>query len=163
MSFRRPRLGSLPAMLALAMPIAATHAAAPANAASAPPAAAARPAIAPQRLAELCDACAVVTEVRTETRQGKGGAVGVVGGAVVGGLLGHQVGGGTGKTLATIGGAAAGGYAGNEVQKHVTKKTVWVTRVTMKDGSSRSFENSDDPGFKVDEVVTVAGNALQKR
>ncbi len=39
-------------------------------------------------------------------------------GAVAGGLLGHQVGGGKGKTLATVGGAVAGGYAGNKVQEH---------------------------------------------
>ena len=38
-------------------------------------------------------------------------------GAVVGGLLGSQVGGGTGKTLATIAGAVGGGYLGNEVAK----------------------------------------------
>jgi uncharacterized protein YcfJ len=37
-------------------------------------------------------------------------------GAVAGGLLGHQVGGGNGKTLATVGGAVAGGYVGNRVQ-----------------------------------------------
>jgi uncharacterized protein YcfJ len=39
-------------------------------------------------------------------------------GAVAGGLLGHQVGGGKGKTLATVGGAVAGGYAGKKVQEH---------------------------------------------
>ncbi|HEY0198756.1 MAG TPA: glycine zipper 2TM domain-containing protein [Rhodanobacter sp.] len=39
-------------------------------------------------------------------------------GAVAGGLLGHQIGGGKGKTLATVGGAVAGGYAGNRVQKN---------------------------------------------
>lgn len=39
-------------------------------------------------------------------------------GAVAGGLLGHQVGGGNGKTLATVGGAVAGGYVGNKVQKN---------------------------------------------
>ena len=39
-------------------------------------------------------------------------------GAVAGGLLGHQVGGGRGKTLATVGGAVAGGYVGNRVQKN---------------------------------------------
>lgn len=38
-------------------------------------------------------------------------------GALVGGVLGHQVGGGSGKTLATVAGAAAGGYAGNRIQK----------------------------------------------
>ena len=39
-------------------------------------------------------------------------------GAVAGGLLGHQVGGGKGKTLATVGGAVAGGYVGNRVQRN---------------------------------------------
>jgi uncharacterized protein YcfJ len=37
-------------------------------------------------------------------------------GAVVGGLLGSQVGGGNGKKLATVAGAVGGGYAGNKVQ-----------------------------------------------
>ena len=40
-------------------------------------------------------------------------------GAVVGGLLGHQVGGGSGKVLATVAGAAAGGYAGNKIEQKV--------------------------------------------
>ncbi|WP_336884804.1 glycine zipper 2TM domain-containing protein [Frateuria defendens] len=43
-------------------------------------------------------------------------------GAVAGGLLGHQVGGGKGKTLATVGGAVAGGYAGKKVQEHQQDK-----------------------------------------
>ena len=38
-------------------------------------------------------------------------------GAVLGGLLGSQVGGGNGKTLATIAGAVGGAYVGNEVAK----------------------------------------------
>lgn len=38
--------------------------------------------------------------------------VGTAGGAVVGGLAGNQVGGGTGQDLATAAGAAAGGLAG---------------------------------------------------
>jgi hypothetical protein len=36
-------------------------------------------------------------------------------GAVVGGVLGNQVGGGNGKKLATLAGVLLGGYAGNEV------------------------------------------------
>jgi uncharacterized protein YcfJ len=43
--------------------------------------------------------------------------VGIGVGAVIGGLLGNQVGGGNGKTLATIAGAVGGGYLGNEVAK----------------------------------------------
>ncbi|MFZ6769957.1 glycine zipper 2TM domain-containing protein [Undibacterium sp. Di26W] len=44
-------------------------------------------------------------------------AVGIGVGAVVGGLLGSQVGNGNGRTLATIAGAVGGGYVGNEVAK----------------------------------------------
>lgn len=44
-------------------------------------------------------------------------AVGIGVGAVVGGLLGSQVGGGNGRTLATIAGAVGGGYVGNEIAK----------------------------------------------
>ena len=43
--------------------------------------------------------------------------IGIGVGAVVGGLLGNQVGGGNGKTLATIAGAVGGGYVGNEIAK----------------------------------------------
>jgi uncharacterized protein YcfJ len=43
--------------------------------------------------------------------------VGIAAGAVIGGLLGNQVGGGNGRTLATIAGAVGGGYIGNEVEK----------------------------------------------
>jgi len=44
-------------------------------------------------------------------------AVGIGLGAVVGGLLGNQVGDGRGRTLATIAGAMGGAYAGNEIAK----------------------------------------------
>ncbi|WP_395404734.1 glycine zipper 2TM domain-containing protein [Pseudoduganella sp. UC29_106] len=43
--------------------------------------------------------------------------VGIGTGAVIGGLLGNQVGKGKGRTLATIAGAIGGGYLGNEVQE----------------------------------------------
>jgi uncharacterized protein YcfJ len=48
-------------------------------------------------------------------------------GAVAGGLLGNQVGGGRGKTLATVGGAVAGGYVGNKVQKNAQDKKTYYT------------------------------------
>jgi outer membrane lipoprotein SlyB len=91
---------------------------------------------------------------------GEGNYLGTVGGAVVGGLLGNQVGGGSGRKLATVGGAVAGGFAGNEVQKHVTSKQVWITKVQMKDGSSRTFEQEAHPAWKSGSVVKVNGKAL---
>src|ERR1700730_1638201 len=47
-------------------------------------------------------------------------------GAVVGGLLGHEVGGGNGKVLATVAGAAAGGYAGNQIEKKVQQGNTYT-------------------------------------
>ena len=48
-------------------------------------------------------------------------------GAVVGGLLGNQIGGGNGKALATVAGAAAGGYAGNQIQQKVQQGNTYTT------------------------------------
>ena len=110
----------------------------------------------------LCDSCGTVQHVTQEKRKGKGGAAGIVGGAVVGGLLGNQIGGGTGKSLATVGGAVAGGYAANEVQKHVTSKTVWVTRVKMKDGSIRNFEQEARPTWAAGSAVRATDHTLHK-
>lgn len=107
-----------------------------------------------------CEDCGHVTSVYKEKQKGEGGVVGIVGGAVVGGLLGHQIGGANGKTLATVAGAGAGAYAGNEVQKHVTSKDIWVTKVQMKDGSTRTFTQSAPPAWKSGSVVRVEGKSL---
>jgi uncharacterized protein YcfJ len=62
-------------------------------------------------------------------------------GAVAGGLLGHQVGGGKGKTLATVAGAVAGGYAGKKVQEHRQHANVTTSTVrkceTVNDSSTK--------------------------
>ncbi len=49
-------------------------------------------------------------------------------GGVAGGLLGHQVGGGKGKTIATVAGAAGGAYAGKKVQENQQAKNTHVER-----------------------------------
>ena len=46
-------------------------------------------------------------------------------GAVIGGVLGNQFGGGDGKKLATVGGAVAGGYAGNKIQENNQEKRTY--------------------------------------
>lgn len=129
---------------------------------SSPPAPAASTPTAAQR-AKLCDGCAWVQDVHTETRKGKGSGIGVIGGAVLGGLLGNQVGGGTGKKLATVGGAAAGGYAGNEVEKNMKKRTVWVVSLVNKDGSTRRMELGADPNLRVGDTVAEKNGQLQRQ
>lgn len=55
---------------------------------------------------------------------------GTVAGALVGGALGNQVGGGSGKKIATVAGAAAGGYAGNKTQEHIQTNNTQTTYET---------------------------------
>jgi hypothetical protein len=48
--------------------------------------------------------------------------VGIGAGAVIGGLLGNQVGSGNGKKLATLAGIIGGGMIGNQVQNRVSQR-----------------------------------------
>jgi outer membrane lipoprotein SlyB len=104
-------------------------------------------------LATICGACGVVSDTRVESRAGKANGVGAVGGAVVGGIVGHQIGGG--NTAATVLGALGGGFAGNAIEKKVKKVTVWSTTVTFKDGSTETFEDTTDPDLDEGDVVKI--------
>ncbi len=116
-----------------------------------------------KQLQRLCDGCAWVQAVRTEQREGKGSGLGAVGGAVVGGLLGNQIGGGTGKKLATVGGAVAGGVAGNAVEKNSKTRTVWIVQLVNRDGSQRSVEQGDDPHLRPGDKVVERDGQLTRR
>ena len=71
--------------------------------------------------------CEMVQVQRQAPVKDENRLLGTVGGAVIGGVLGSQVGGGSGKKVATVAGAAAGGYAGNRVQKSMQEKDVQTT------------------------------------
>lgn len=116
------------------------------------------------QVAALCDTCGIVTGVRSEKRKGKGGALGIIGGAVGGGLLGNQVGKGDGKTVATVGGAVGGAVIGNEIQKRLNRKTIHITSIQMKDGSTRSYESETAPAWAVGNSVKLdsAANTVTK-
>lgn len=72
---------------------------------------------------EVCEE--VVVQLPPETPTGQGASrdphrvLGTAAGAIVGGLLGNQIGGGSGKKIATVAGAIGGGLAGREVQERV--------------------------------------------
>jgi uncharacterized protein YcfJ len=73
--------------------------------------------------------------------------LGTLAGAVVGGVLGHQVGGGSGRDIATVAGAAAGGYAGNRIEKHVQDKNTYTTTERK---CETVYEKSEKPiGYEV--------------
>ena len=104
-----------------------------------------------------CGTVEAVTPLQRDAAQGSG--AGVVAGAVLGGLVGNQFGGGDGKTLATIAGAVGGGYAGNAVEKKMKKVTVYQVEVRMANGTTRMFEQSSPA--TVGAQVKVEGNALR--
>jgi outer membrane lipoprotein SlyB len=114
-----------------------------------------------QRTASVCATCGKVESVSAVQQKGQGTGLGVVGGAVVGGLLGSQVGGGSGKNVATVLGAVGGGVAGNEVEKRARATTVYQVRVRMDDGSLRTITQSTAPA--VGQKVTVEGSTLRAR
>ena len=77
-----------------------------------------------QRTHEVCENVQVKQINSSDTHRVAGTAIG----AVAGGVLGNQVGGGKGKTLATVGGAVAGGVVGNQVQKnHQNNNATYTT------------------------------------
>jgi len=111
--------------------------------------------------ARICHDCGRVESVHAVQSQADPSGVGVVGGAVVGGLLGNQVGGGTGRTLATIAGAVGGGYAGNEVEKRTRTATTYQVRVRMENGQVRNFPYNSQPNWRQGDRVRVVDGYLQ--
>lgn len=63
-------------------------------------------------------------------------------GAIVGGLLGNQVGGGNGKKLATAAGAVAGAFAGNRVQGELQTRNTYQTTERVCETAYDSQQNT---------------------
>lgn len=87
-----------------------------------------------------------------DTHQIAGTAIG----AVAGGLLGNQIGGGKGRTLATVAGAVGGGYAGHEIQQnHQQNATVSSTqrRCTTVAGSTSDQVVAYDVSYEYNGVT----------
>jgi outer membrane lipoprotein SlyB len=110
----------------------------------------------------ICQDCGTVSSVKARTVKGKGTGIGAVGGAVVGGVLGNQIGGGSGKKIATVGGAVAGGVAGHQIERNVRKKTVYDVVVKLDNGNTRTFTFSQLPGYAAGDKVKVQGNTVAR-
>ncbi len=113
--------------------------------------------------AKICYDCGRVESVRSVQTAAKPSGVGVVGGAVVGGLLGNQIGGGSGRSLATVAGAVGGGFAGNEIEKRTRTTSTYEVRVNMEDGKIRTFPYDNQPNWNVGDRVRVVDGYLRAR
>jgi outer membrane lipoprotein SlyB len=106
----------------------------------------------------VCQSCGTVESVREVSTQGTSNGMGAAGGAVVGGLLGNQVGGGHGKEAMTVVGAIGGAIAGNHIEKRVKATVSYETTVHMNNGSKRTFAQATQPVWREgDKVKTVDG------
>jgi len=71
--------------------------------------------------------CRNVTVTHRRPIQDEHRITGSVLGAVAGGVIGHQFGGGRGKDVATVVGALGGGYAGNQAQGALQNNDTYTT------------------------------------
>lgn len=114
----------------------------------------------PHRRVAVNQNVGTVESITPVTQQGQGTGLGAVGGAVAGGLLGHQIGGGNGRTVATVLGALGGGVAGNMVEQRVRSDTEYQVRVRMDDGSSRVVTYQQQPNIGIGQRVRVENGAI---
>lgn len=108
-----------------------------------------------------CTDCGRIESVREIVTRGEGSGVGVVGGAVVGGALGHQVGSGRGQDLATVAGAVGGAVAGNEIEKRVKSTRSYAITVRLDDGSSRMINETSPPTWRPGDQVRLTNGTIQ--
>jgi outer membrane lipoprotein SlyB len=108
-----------------------------------------------------CSNCGVVEAVRTVEHRPQGSGVGAVGGAVLGGLLGNQVGSGHGRQLATVAGAVGGAVAGNQIEGNMKTSHSWDVVVRMDNGSKRTIHTSAQPQWRSGDAVRVVKGQLR--
>ena len=84
---------------------------------------------------------------------------GTVVGALAGGLLGNQIGGGNGKKIATVAGAVGGGYAGNKVQEGMQNRDTYQTTKTRCD----TVQNKSQKPVGYNARYEMAGHVSQGR
>jgi outer membrane lipoprotein SlyB len=108
-----------------------------------------------------CGSCGNIESVRTITHRAQGSGVGAAGGAILGGLLGNQVGGGHGRQLATVAGAVGGAVVGNQVEGNMKATTSYEIRVRLDDGSLRTFHQRSAPQWRNGDRVRVVKGSLR--
>ena len=107
-----------------------------------------------------CSNCGNVESIREIKSRAQGSGVGAAGGAILGGLLGNQVGGGHGRQLATVAGAVGGAVVGNQVEGNMKATSSYEIHVRLDDGSSRTFHQQSAPGWHTGDRVRVVKGAL---
>lgn len=94
---------------------------------------------------------------------GSGIGLGTIAGAVIGGVVGSQIGSGSGQTVATVAGAAGGGYIGHQIEnRQQQSEDTYKITVRMEDGSYQSQMQSSHSGFRVGDRVRFYNGVLER-
>ena len=97
--------------------------------------------------------------VRGGGRTSGGGAIA---GAIIGGVVGHQIGSGRGNDVATAAGAIGGAVAGNEIETRRNDDEYYRIVVQLRDGREATFTQPSLDGLRVGDRVRVAGNNVYR-
>ena len=92
--------------------------------------------------------------------------LGTVAGAVVGGVLGNQVGSGSGRKAATVAGAVGGGVVGHQMEKNANAANtgqVYRVAVRMDNGSVQTLAQEVAPGVQVGDRVRLDNGVIVER
>lgn len=108
-----------------------------------------------------CGNCGNIESVRAIKHRAQGSGLGAAGGAVLGGLLGNQIGGGHGRQLATVAGAVGGAVVGNQVEGNMKATTSYEIRVRLDDGTLRTFHQSSQPQWRNGDRVRIVKGHLR--
>jgi outer membrane lipoprotein SlyB len=87
----------------------------------------------------------------------------LIGGAV-GGLLGHQVGGGRGQTAATVVGAVGGAVAGHEIEQRsqVASRDEYRVSVRLSNGTIHTITQSSVSDIRIGDRVRVDNDRVSR-
>ena len=109
----------------------------------------------------VCDACGVVESVHEIKERGDGSGIGAVGGAVVGGLIGNQFGGGSGKKITTVAGAVGGAFAGHQIEKEVKATKSYEITIRLDDGSTEVVNTSAASSWQTGDKVKIVNGQIR--
>ncbi|MFI4970534.1 MAG: glycine zipper 2TM domain-containing protein, partial [Lysobacterales bacterium] len=110
-----------------------------------------------RRYDQSCGNCGTVVGVEQVRHGSSHLGAGTAIGAVAGGLLGHTIGKGDGRTAATVGGAVAGGAIGHAVEKNNRDgRRAWRFSVNMDNGHRISVTQGDNADIREGDRVRVS-------
>ncbi len=109
----------------------------------------------------VCSQCGVIESIRTIETRGDSNGVGAAGGAVVGGLLGNQVGGGHGKDAMTVAGVIGGALVGNQIERKSRTTRSYEVVVHLDQGGTRSIHQADASGWHTGDHVKFVNGELR--